>query len=407
MLTAGGIGNEQAWNAVLQEKEVMSHRPYQIGFDETDQFPCFQIGELDLSQWFEPHILERVEEWGLLHDCDFQYLLASIHMALEDAKLNLTKESTVSIIIGHENLGMVKYVERLTEDINSAQHRENKTFIRAYDEYVDQLYQLQTFPYLFYLAHIFDIHGHNYVTNNACASGLYALELGRQLIASNTTDVAIVACSDYAHVSEHLWLQERGAMSHIGEIKPFDLERSGSVLGDGAGAIILESHAHAERRQAEPYCEYAGGSFSQDTWHMTLPDVSKHLYSKVMTDAVQRFADANIDLIVPHGTGSPMWDLYEAKEIHSVFQGQHIPDVTAFKGYTGHTLGACNMIETILLIHAMKSGIVPKTLFSNNSDPKLNLPIVTATKEKKVKTAMKAVPAFAGFQAAGIFKSCT
>ncbi|GIQ71465.1 beta-ketoacyl synthase [Xylanibacillus composti] len=407
MLTSAGIGNDAVWEAVMAEKPVIGERRQAMGDGSEDvRFPCYVIGSVDLAKWLEPQQCEKLKHWGVYEDYDFSYILVSILLALHDAELSLDAASRVSLVVGHENLGVVRLVDRLVHKRETIVQAE-KGFRHSFAELQHYFYHLQTFPYLFYLSNLFGINGLTYAVNNACASGLYATELGRQLLASGSTDVVIVACSDYAHASEYLWLEDKGAMSGGAPLAPFDLNRQGSVLGDGAGALVLETREHAERRGAKASCFYAGGSFAQERWQMTLPDVSSHLYASVIADAVQRFAPDGVDLHVPHGTGSPLWDLYEAREIQRAYRSstQALPPVTAFKGYMGHTLGASGMLESVLLIEAMKRGVIPRTLQHHTPDPKLSLPIVTETSEKRIRTAVKSVPAYGGFHAACIWKS--
>ncbi len=405
MMTSAGIGNEAVWQAVLEEKQVIGERRLNLG-DSTDdmRFPCYPIGSIDLANWLTPNQCAQLKHWGVYEDYDFSYLVVSILLALHDAELSLDPASRVSLVVGHENLGVVRLVDRLLQKpgLDSAEG-----FRQSFAALQHQFYHLQTFPYLFYLSHIFGITGFTYAVNNACASGLYAVELGKQLLASGSTDVVIVACSDYAHASEYLWLEDKGAMSDGSPLAPFDLHRSGSVLGDGAGALVLESRVHAERRGAKARCAYAGGCFAQERWQMTLPDVSSHLNARVIADAVERYASSGVDLHVPHGTGSPLWDSYEAREVQRAYDNctLPLPPVTAFKGYTGHTLGASSMLESLLLIEAMKQGVVPRTLQYNTPDPKLRLPIVTDTAGMPIRTAVKSVPAYGGFHAACVWKT--
>lgn len=109
-------------------------------------------------------------------------------------------------------------------------------------------------------------------------------------------------------------------------------------------------------------------------------------------------------LVVPHGTGSPLLDRYEARELHAAFGGPRgVPPVTAFKPYVGHTLGASALLETVLMLEAMARAVVPGILGCSEPDPAVNLPVVIATRPARVRVALKTVSAFAGFTAAALF----
>jgi 3-oxoacyl-(acyl-carrier-protein) synthase len=406
MLTASGIGNKDVWDAVLQEKQCITDRPYRIDAEQTGHFPVYGIGAVHIKNRVSASVYEMLEHWGLSEDNDFCYLVVAIQQALWDAKLQVDGNAAISLVIGHENLGIVDLVDKLVEAGCSLKQSGDNAFLHSFKSYQHNFFHIQTFPYLFYLAKIFGINGFTYAVNNACASGLYALELGRQLIASGSTDVVIVACSDYAHVSEYLWMNEKGAMSRNGTIRPFDRDRDGLVLGDGGAALVLESSNHAAKRRVPVLCEYAGGSFAQDAWHLTLPDVGKHTYSSVISQVLRYKAKAPVDLFVPHGTGSPLWDRYEASEITRALQETaHLPPrMTAFKGYIGHTLGASSMLETLLLLQCMKHNLLPRALNYSEPDGQIDWPIARATEELPIHTVVKAVPAYGGFHAACLFK---
>ncbi|MFD2673306.1 beta-ketoacyl synthase N-terminal-like domain-containing protein [Marinicrinis sediminis] len=415
MLTSSGQSSEEVWKAVCEQRAAISERHWQMNGETAIVFPCYAIGSVDLRQWISSSAIQQIRDWGLAEDRDFTYLVAVIAGALSDAKCTeeMRKSSRISLVIGHENLGVVKLIDQLMQDMSQQESAWQRGFESSFTQYQQHYYQLQSFPYLYYLSRLFDLNGLTYTVNNACASGLYAIELGDMLLKSNQTDMVVVACSDYAHVTEYLWLKEKGAMSTGQQLKPFDSTRDGSVLGDGAGAIVMERRESMEHRKQAVHCYavYAGGTFAQESWHMTLPDVTQHTYANVIERAIRQWVtperrDHAVDLLVPHGTGSPMWDRYEASEIQRAWTACQLPPpfVTAFKGYIGHTLGASSMIEAILMIHCLKHQCVPRTLNADQPDPQLRLPIAEQTRQVPLHTAVKSVPAYGGFHVAAVFK---
>ncbi|GEM_PF-5993686 len=405
MIASGGVGSEQVWQSILYHPASPESRVYQMGDGSELEYPVYQAPKVNPGDWLTPFQCEWWKEEGIYDDPDFTLMMAAARMALEDAGIRESERESVALVIGHENLGMNRLIDGI---LTSTHHDGNRhplhpiTPLLAYEAYQERFYKLQTFPYLFYLSKTLHLGGIGYVTNNACATGLYAMELGSQLIRSGQADIVLVVCSDYAHVTEHLWLANKGFGSEKQSLRPFDLHRDGSILGDGAAAVVLESSERIQSKSSKPMYRYAGSAFKQDRWQMTLPDVTSHAYSRVMELANSRWLRAPVDLLVPHGTGNTLWDRYEAMEIKRAFTD--LPAITAFKGYIGHTLGANSLIESILLLKCLEHQIIPRTANYEHPDPQIHLPILADTVERPIKRVMKSVPAYGGFIAASAFE---
>lgn len=401
LLASSGSTEEEVWQALLRGDTQAGRRIYATaGIGDELAYPVYGIEQERLQALLLPSEHAALERWGLAEDADVQMLIAVIRQALVHAGLATGTDSLawprpcrVSLVIGHENLGVTSLADRLLGQTDTTP---------AFSKLQQSFFHLQTFPYLFYIAQLFGVDGMAYTVNNACASGLYALELGRKLLLSGDTDVVIVACSDYAHVTEYLWLDEKGALSPSGALRPFDTKRDGSVLGDGAGALILETAEHARLRGALPLCSYTGGCFAQDSWSMTLPDVSRHTYASVIEGAVRKGKRETVDLLIPHGSGSRLWDRYEAAEITLAMDRleRDVPLIAAFKGGLGHTLGASAMMELLLGIRCLREQLVPATAHCEIVDPKLGMPVVQRVLQTPLQSIIKAVPAYGGFHAA-------
>ncbi|WP_338043928.1 beta-ketoacyl-[acyl-carrier-protein] synthase family protein [Paenibacillus lutrae] len=403
MLCSLGVTNGEVWKAALAGAEGPRQRSYRFSDNSCVEYPVYTLPDWRPAEWLGRQTAAWLSENRLLEDADFCMLLVSVRQALEDAGFSPGGSSRVGLVIGHENLGVVRLTDKFVQHQPELGRRERE--MPLFKQYQHEFFNLQTFPYLFYLAQLLGINGPSYAVNNACASGLYALELGRMMIETGSADLMIVSCSDYAHVSEYLWLQEKGFVSGRNMIRPFDLHRDGSILGDGAATIVLESEEHAARRGASPIGLYRGGRFVQDHWHMTLPDVSRHSYASVISGAAELEPDREIDILVPHGSGSTLWDRYEAAEIQRAFAGleRPLPAVTAFKGYFGHLLGASAMIETVLMLHCMKHNTLLPALNHEYPDPKIKIRVQTQAVSRTIRSAVKSVPAYGGFHAAVLF----
>lgn len=195
--------------------------------------------------------------------------------------------------------------------------------------------------------------------------------------------------------------------------RPFDKDRDGFVMGEGAGALILEEYEHAKARGAKIYAEIAGGGLSADAHHITAPHPEGFGALNVMRSAMEddpSLKPEDFDYINVHGTSTPLGDVAELKAIRGVF-GDHAEklNISSTKSMTGHLLGAAGAIEGIATLLAVKNDIVPPTInhFTDDEeiDPKLNLTFHTA-QERTVNVALSNTFGFGGHNASVIFKKC-
>ena len=192
--------------------------------------------------------------------------------------------------------------------------------------------------------------------------------------------------------------------------RPMDKDREGFVLGEGAGALVLEEYEHAVARGAKIYCEVGGGGMSADAHHITAPHPeglgAKNVMINTLRDA--GLSPEDVDLVNMHGTSTPLGDIAESKAIISVF-GEHAysMNINSTKSMTGHLLGATGAVEAISCILAIQNGIVPPTInhFTDdeNIDPKLNFTFNKAQK-REVKVAMSNTFGFGGHNACVLVK---
>ena len=192
--------------------------------------------------------------------------------------------------------------------------------------------------------------------------------------------------------------------------RPYDAERDGIVLGEGAGAIILEEYDHAVARGAKIYAEVIGGGMSSDAHHMTAPHPEGIGVVAVMKNCLENsgIVPEDVDHINTHGTSTPLGDVAELKAISKVF-GDHAKNINinSTKSMTGHLLGAAGAIEAIASILAMERGIVPPTINHSTPDPAINPDLnLTLNKSQKrdIKIAMSNTFGFGGHNACVAFK---
>ena len=258
--------------------------------------------------------------------------------------------------------------------------------------------------------------GPNYTTVSACASSANALidafnyiRLGMcDVIISGGSEAAITIAGMGGFNSMHA-LSTRNESPETAS-RPFDATRDGFVLGEGAGALVLEDYEHAKTRGAKIYCEIGGGGMSSDAYHLTAPHPEGIGVIAVMNNCLRDagMQPSDVDHINTHGTSTPLGDVAELKAISAVF-GDHAKNlnINSTKSMTGHLLGAAGAIEAIASILAIQYGIVPPTInhsvVDENIDPKLNLTLNKAQK-RDVKVVMSNTFGFGGHNACVLFK---
>jgi 3-oxoacyl-[acyl-carrier-protein] synthase II len=258
--------------------------------------------------------------------------------------------------------------------------------------------------------------GPNYTTVSACASSANAMIDALNYIRLGTCDVIVTGGSEAAVVISGVGgFNAMHALSTRNETpetasRPFDSERDGFVLGEGAGAIVLEEYEHAKARGAKIYAEVIGGGMSSDAYHMTAPHPEGIGVIAVMKNCLENsgIKPEDVDHINTHGTSTPLGDVAELKAISSVF-GEHAKNINinSTKSMTGHLLGAAGAIESIAAILAMKHGIIPPTInhvnVDENINPDLNLTLNKAQK-RDIKVAMSNTFGFGGHNACVAFR---
>ena len=258
--------------------------------------------------------------------------------------------------------------------------------------------------------------GPNYTTVSACASSANAMIDALNYLRLGYCDVIVTGGSEAAVTQSGVGgfnamkaLSERND-DYKSASRPFDAERDGFVLGEGAGAIVLEEYEYAKARGAKIYAEVIGGGMSSDAYHMTAPHPEGIGVIAVMKSCLENsgLKPEDVDHINTHGTSTPLGDVAELKAISEVF-GEHAKNINinSTKSMTGHLLGAAGAIESIASILAMKHGIVPPTINHANVDeninPTLNLTLNKAQK-REVKIAMSNTFGFGGHNACVAFK---
>jgi len=397
------IGNTLSayWESLLSGTSGAAPITY---FDPTlfkTQFAC------ELKNFDPLDHLDRKE--ARKYDRFAQYALVSVAEALEDAALTLEKvdKDRVGVIWGAGIGGLETFQN---EVLNFAASNENPRF----NPFFIPKMIADIAPGLISIKYGFK--GPNFATVSACASASNAMIDALNYIRLGYADVMITGGSEAAVTKAGIGgFNAMHALSKRNDdpktaSRPFDKDRDGFVLGEGSGALILESYEHAVARDATIYAELAGGGLSADAHHMTAPHPEGLGAIKVMENCLR---DANlkpedVDIINMHGTSTPLGDIAESNAIVAVFKEHtYSMNINSTKSMTGHLLGAAGAVEAIASIMAMKHDVVPPTINHQTADEGIDQKInftFNHPQKRTVNVALSNTFGFGGHNACVVFK---
>jgi len=398
------IGNNAPtfWDSLLQGKSGAARITRFDASNFKTQFAC-EVKDLDLDNFFD-----RKE--GRKLDLFSKFALIVADEAVSDAKLveDSVNQDRVGVIFGSGIGGIGTFQDEVKGFFQGdGTPRFNPFFIPKMISDIAA-------------GHIsmkYGFRGPNFSLVSACATSTNALidaynyiRLGKaDVIVSGGSEAAINESGIGGFNAMHA-LSTRNDSPETAS-RPFDKDRDGFVMGEGAGAIILEEYEHAKARGAKIYAEICGGGMSADAHHITAPHPEGLGALNVMHSALEDDPDLtpeSLDYVNVHGTSTPLGDIAELKAIKAVF-GDHAykMNVSSTKSMTGHLLGAAGAIESIATLLAVKNDIVPPTInhFTDDEgiDSKLNLTFHTPQK-RTVNAALSNTFGFGGHNASVIFK---
>ena len=338
-----------------------------------------------------------------------QYALVATQEAIEDAALPLETldKDRVGVIWGAGIGGLETFQnEVLNFAENDKKPRFNPFFIpKMIADIAPGLISIK-----------YGFRGPNFATVSACASSANALIDALNYIRLNHADIIVAGGSEagvtYAGIGGFNAMHALSTRNDDPQTasRPFDKNRDGFVLGEGAGSLILEEYEHAKARGAKIYAELVGGGLSADAHHMTAPHPEGIGAINVMNNCLR---DANlkpedVDVINMHGTSTGLGDIAESKAIKKVF-GEHLysMNINSTKSMTGHLLGAAGAIEAISSIMSIQKNIVPPTINHETADEEIDSKInftFGKAQEREVKVALSNTFGFGGHNACVIFK---
>ncbi|MEP0862783.1 MAG: beta-ketoacyl-ACP synthase II [Ignavibacterium sp.] len=398
-VTPIGIGVKEYWQGLIEGRngvDLITH------FDTTNFDTKFaaEVKNFNPENYFDKKSIKRLDPFT-------QFALVSAQEAFEDSELNLEKinKERIGVIFGSGIGGM----EALQTEHFKYFETKNPGVISPFfiPMMIADLAAGQ-------ISIKYGLKGPNYATTSACATSSHAIADAFMLIQRGSADIMVCGGSEAAIAEMSIGgFNSMKALSTWNDrykeaSRPFDKDRNGFVMGEGAGTLILEELNHALSRGAKIYAELAGIGLTADAYHITAPAPGGEGAVRSMREAIfdAGLSPEDIDHINAHGTSTPYNDVNETKAIKSVF-GEHAYKlvVNSTKSMTGHLLGAAGGIEAIATVLAIFNDLIPPTINLTNPDPEcdLNYSPLKATK-RTVRAAISNTFGFGGHNASLLFK---
>jgi 3-oxoacyl-[acyl-carrier-protein] synthase II len=399
MISPLGVGNDATWQGLIAGKSGIDR----ISKFDASAYPCQIAGEVrgfDPEQWIEKKEVKK-------SDTFIHYAIAAAQMAADDAKLDTSKEDSdrVGVVIGSGIGGLPLIEEMHRKLLERGPSRISPFFIPGL------IVNLAS-------GHIsirFNARGPNSAPATACATGAHAIGDAMKIIRHDEADVMFAGGSEA--VITPLAVGGFSAMRALSTrndepqkaSRPWDLNRDGFVMGEGAGIVILEERERALARGAHIYCEVTGYGMSSDAYHITSPAEDGSGMMRVMQRALKDagLAPEQIEYINAHGTSTPVGDKTETLAIKRVF-GDYANKVaiSSTKSMTGHLLGAAGGLESAITALAIEHGILPPTINYETPDPECDLDYIpNVARQQKLTHAMSNSFGFGGTNATLIFSA--
>ena len=365
------------------------------------QFAC-EVKDFDAKKYLDRNEIKR-------SDLFTQYALHVASEAISDSGIDVNRMSPfdIGVIWGSGNGGMSTFEEEVkNHTINNFNPRFSPFFVS----------KLITNMASGMISIKFGFMGINYTTVSACATSNSAIMDAYNYIKFGKAKVFVTGGSEapitQAAVGGFNSIKALSTRNENPELacRPFDVDRDGFVMGEGACALIVEEYEHAKERGAKIYAEIVGASMTSDAYHMTAPHPEGLGAAKAMELALND-AEINsdeVDYINTHATSTPVGDISETKAIIKIFgEAPANLKISATKSMTGHLLGAAGAIEGLFCIKAINDGIIPPTINTTNIDPKITIGDNIVTGEsfaKPVNVAMSNTFGFGGHNCIVVFR---
>ncbi|MDN5331139.1 MAG: 3-oxoacyl-[acyl-carrier-protein] synthase [Tepidanaerobacteraceae bacterium] len=388
-----GTGKEKFWNSLLEGKSGIDY----ITRFECDDFPTRIAGEVkdyNPEEFIEKKELKRLDRFT-------QFCIGAAKMAIDDAKLDLVAldPTRMGVVMGCGIGGIETWEEQHKVLLEKGNRRVSPFFIPML---ISNMASGQ-------ISMFFNLKGPNFTVTTACASGTTAIGQAFRILQNGEADVMLAGGAEapitplaLAGFSAMKALSTRNE-DPVKASRPFDRDRDGFVMGEGAGVLVLETLEHARKRGARIYAEILGYGATADAYHLTQPAPEGEGTKRAMMAAIEDagIKPEEVDYINAHGTSTPLNDKFETLAIKSVF-GEHAYKllISSTKSMTGHLLGAAGAVEAIATVMTVYSDEVHPTINYENPDPDCDLNYVpNIAVKRKINYALSNSMGFGGHNA--------
>ncbi|MDC1421453.1 beta-ketoacyl-ACP synthase II [Gammaproteobacteria bacterium] len=391
------IGNtvNEAWSSCTQGLSGITN--VDVGIDNSPVRIGAQLKNFNTSDHLDPKEVRRIDPF-------IQYGLIAANQSISDSGIleyeSLNKEK-VGINFG-AGIGGIQTIENNKMILESKGHKKVSPFFVP-GSIVNMISGLVSIKHGFM--------GPNTSVVTACSTGNHCIGTAARSIACGEANVMIAGGAEMASTPLSIagFISARALSTNSdpeSACRPWDKDRDGFILADGAGSLVLEDFEHAKQRNAHIYAEIIGFGMSSDAYHMTAPPEDGRGAALSMKNALID-AEINadeIDYINAHGTSTPLGDLAETRALKTIFTNT-MPSISSTKSMTGHTLGAAGAIESIFCIKSLNDNVVPPTINLINQDSECDLDYTALRSvEKKVTLAMNNSFGFGGTNSTLVFK---
>ncbi len=364
VVAPSGIGKEEFWNGLLSSKSFIS----KISTFDASEFRTQIAGEIkdfDPKKYMDPKSSRRYDRYTQLG-------VAAAKEAIEDANLNEETLEKAGVIVASGIGGIISLEKEIKNMVNKGPSRVSPFLVPMM--IADTLAGT--------IATIYGAKGPNFATVSACASSAHAMITAANIIQSGQADVVITGGAEapISPISVAAFGNMKALSARNDEperaSRPFDVDRDGFVMGEGAGILVFESLESALKRGAKIYGEIKGYGMSADAYHMVQPDPEGRGAAAAMKKAIEMSGLPlnEIDYVNAHGTSTPVGDVAEMKAVKNVF-GEDVNSivVNSNKSQIGHLLGAAGAVEFVASILSMNNSIIPPTVNLENKDPQIEV----------------------------------
>jgi 3-oxoacyl-[acyl-carrier-protein] synthase II len=398
-ITPIGTGRESFWEALRTSQSGVQRVDHLIDLTDIDVRIGAPVVDFDPVEYMDKRQARRIDRAS-------QLALAATRLALSDAQIapEALQSERTGVVIGTGIGGLQTLESNFSALRDSGPRRVSPFFVPRF----------MPNAMAGEIAIAYGFRGPNFGVVSACASAAHAIGISAELIRSGLLDFVVTGGAEAVMLRiTYAGFTRMGALSKRNDqperaSRPFDRDRDGFVIGEGAGVLILEEREHARSRGARIYAELVGFGMSADATHITAPAEDGSGATRAITAALKQagIGPAQVDYVNAHGTSTSLNDVSETRAIkHAFGERASRVKISSTKSQIGHLLGAAGGVEAIATLLSVEHGFIPATLNYEHRDPECDLDYTPESVTKSIKIALSNSFGFGGQNAALIFRS--